>query len=380
MGTTTMQDATADAFLAAALRGPAAWPADLDPQILVRRALYHGVAGLLADAIPTWPDEAAAPLRDDARASAMRDLRHRGLLITLLSALDAAGVRALLLKGAALAYDLYDAPAQRPRGDTDLLVAPSDRARARATLAAQGWDHFLDGPDAIEASQFQERWERRTPDGLDHAIDLHWQAMNATALPDLVPFEAAWARARALPALGPAARALPLDRALLFACAHRAQHRVVPYFAAGGTHYGGDRLIWLQDIDLIARAMTEPEWDAFTDAAEGADVAAVALDGLDAAARALGTAPPPAILARLRAALQDTAAARYLLHSRQAGRAWSDLRAAGSLRPALRLLHGRLLPSEAFLRARFPDAADQPLLRLHLRRLAGFLRRRESGP
>ena len=44
------------------------------------------------------------------------------------AALDARGVRALLVKGAALAYGLYPEPCLRPRVDTDILVLGDDRA------------------------------------------------------------------------------------------------------------------------------------------------------------------------------------------------------------------------------------------------------------
>jgi hypothetical protein len=48
--------------------------------------------------------------------------------------LHRAGVTTLVLKGAALAYTHYPAAYLRPRGDTDLLVKPTDRAMADYAL------------------------------------------------------------------------------------------------------------------------------------------------------------------------------------------------------------------------------------------------------
>lgn len=372
-------DADVDAFLTRSVRGPAAWPASLSPEAVLGRATYHGVTALLASDAEGWPAAVLVPLRAAARARSMWELRHRIVLSDLLAALEEAGIRALLIKGTALAYDLYDPPALRSRGDSDILVAPHQAEAARRVLAGLGFAPFLGDPEALGAQRLQEVWERQTADGLSHQIDLHWQALNAPALSRALPFEDAWARARPLPRLGPAARALPLDLALLLACAHRAQHAFTPYLVAGTTHYGGDRLIWLRDIHLLAGALDAPGWEALAHAAEASGLAAVALDGLGTAARLLGTALPAGPLAHLAALRRDTPEARYLLGSRQVGRAWQDLRAASGPGARLAFLRDRLLPSAGFLRAKYPDWADRSLPALHLRRVADFLRPRRSG-
>ena len=114
--------AAIDAFLAASLalaatRWPSAWTAPETTRTLARRAAFHGIAALLADRqTQGWPHAARAALREEALARAMWEARHRSLIQPLLAALAAAGVPALLLKGTALAYDLYANPATRSRG------------------------------------------------------------------------------------------------------------------------------------------------------------------------------------------------------------------------------------------------------------------------
>ncbi len=372
-------DAKVDAYLAFALTGRAPWPADLEPRTALARIVYHGLPGLLADRTEGWPLEAAEPIRDAALAQSMWELRHRLVLSDLLGALEAASVRTLVLKGTALAYDLYDLPAARTRGDSDLLVAPDDVGAARRVLSDQGFSPFLGDPETLGARRLQEVWEKRTPDGLGHPIDLHWQALNAQALGHALPFDVAWTRARPLPRLAPGARALPLDLALLLACAHRAQHVFTPYLVEGETHYGGDRLIWLWDIHRLACALDAAGWDMLERSAQAGGLAAVALDGLRMAARLLDTPLPPPVIGRLAALPQDTPEARYLLGSGQVGRAWRDLRAARGTGARLAFLRDRLLPSAVFLRAKYPDRADGSLPALHLRRMADFLRPRKGG-
>jgi hypothetical protein len=309
----------------------------------------------------------------------MWELRHRAVLSRLLAALDAAGVRVLLLKGTALAYDLYRSPAERSRGDSDVLILPADLSRAREVLEAQGFVHPKGDPGAIEEVRLQETWEKATPDGLLHEIDLHWAALNSQVLAGLLPFEAAWARARPLPGLGPCNQGLPLDFALLLACAHRAQHILNPYVVEGRLYYSGDRLIWLWDIDLLVRALDAEGWTALLRSGEEAGLAPVLLHGLEASTRYLGTTVSPEVLAQLAAKPAEGAAARYLLAGHRLERAWADLRAARGSGGRLAYLWGQLFPPEEFMRGRYADGPERSLLALHWRRISGFLRSRRDG-
>ncbi|WP_037279737.1 nucleotidyltransferase family protein [Rubellimicrobium mesophilum] len=368
----TSSEAEADEFLAGALRGAAPWPPGLDPGRVVARALDHGVAGALAGCCGDWPAEAAEPLRRAARAQAMWEMRHHQVLAALLRRFEAEGLRVLVLKGSALAYDLYDRPHERARGDSDLLVAPADLPAARRLLGAEGLACGLADPDADAATRREEGWSLRTPDGLEHDIDLHWQALNAPALSDVIPFVDAWARARPLPRLGPGARGLPLDLALVLACVHRAVHLVSPYYVGGRAHHGGDRLVWLLDIDLLARALGPGDWDRVVATARTSGVAGACLDGLLRAAGRLETPVPPRVLADLSRS-PPAAADRYLRSGGRVARMWRDLLATRGLAGRAAYLRAGLFPNAAHMRSKYPALAGRPLPLLHLRRVAEFV-------
>ena len=113
-----------DATLASALRAgvvPAEeeWQNYADVGRAQHRADYHGVSGLLVG-LPGWPAKCASAIRTEALGRAMWEMRHRQLLAQVLGALADNELRALLIKGPAFAYDLYDAPAHRIRSDSDL--------------------------------------------------------------------------------------------------------------------------------------------------------------------------------------------------------------------------------------------------------------------
>lgn len=381
----TIDDSRIDQLLAAALRAegphwPRGWCERHETAQVTDRIAYHGIAGLIAERawqLNGWPDAVLLPVREQAIALAMWEMRHKALLSDLLTALADAGIVALLLKGTALAYDLYPVPATRARGDSDLLVGPSDLAAARSTLARLGYRcEPLDQSVADDLS-LQEVWRLTCDAGTTHHIDLHWQLLNAPALRGVLEFGECSTDPLPLPQLSLDALAMSRALTLIHTCVHRAMHLTSPYFVDGVTYYGGDRLIWAKDIDLLAGALSDREWRRFGDVALGQGVAAACLDGLDMARRSLGTAIPQAVLDTLEAGHAEPASA-YLLGAGQAGRAWSDLKAIRGWRRKLAYAGARSLPSPAFMRGKYPELAKRPLALLYLRRLVDLVRPRSS--
>ncbi len=111
---------------------------------LVRGARRHRVAaavlrGLQACGTPHLPDDIANRLRMLSVANARRSLAQVAELRRLAQLFAAAGVRVLVLKGAALAAQLYGDAGARVARDIDLLVDPDQFACAQDVLAAAGY-------------------------------------------------------------------------------------------------------------------------------------------------------------------------------------------------------------------------------------------------
>lgn len=225
------------AALAHALRGePSVWPAELTADE-VNALVAHGVAPLV------YAHARVPQLRNEAmRAAAYEPLRATDLG----EVLDALGVEVLILKGTALAYDLYPAPELRPRSDTDLLIAHDDLPQVRAAMLALGFEEHLSSGDehGLRQAVFT-----RAP-GM--VYDVHWSATNVPAFDAVLRYDDLRTRARPLPQLGPHARALSRADALLLACIHRVAH-----------HHDSDRLIWLADIALLRKQMSRDEHERF---------------------------------------------------------------------------------------------------------------------
>lgn len=339
-------------------------------QAAVDRIHYHGLAGLLAE-LKGWSAPVEAAIRAEALGRAMWELRHRQLLAPLLDQLADKGLRALLLKGTRLAYTLYDEPAHRTRGDSDLWVDEGSLTAVRKVLQETGFER--DGPASqVDALQLEEGWTRFADDGTAHAGDLHWSAVNSVALRGLFDFDGCWSRRSSLPRLSRGAAGLGLEDSLLHAAVHRQMHVASPYMVDGVTHYGGDRLIWAKDIALLTGALGNAGIERAAATAIQSGLAEPLRQSLLLARTHLGVDIEHELAARL-ASAEPSRPGRYL-HGGQVARAFRDLGQVPGVRGKAAATARRLFPSREFLGAKYGLAPQRgSALTLFLRRVVGFL-------
>jgi len=164
---------------------PAPPPGPAEARALFEEAGRQGLVGLLAAAsgvLGAMEDAVRAEWRQAARSLLARGVHQLDLAGRILRRLEARGLRALPLKGAAVAEILCDSPADRAMADVDLLVL-DDVARAARHLEDDGFrlveraDHALALRDASTG-------------GL---VELH---RSVTSCPGLYPLDAdgLWAR------------------------------------------------------------------------------------------------------------------------------------------------------------------------------------------
>jgi len=368
-----------DAFLAAALRiQEAAWPTDWNgdeaSEAALERIAYHGIAALLNGndaALKQWPAAVRDEVRKQALARSMWEIRHGLVIGALLDRLSAARVPCLLLKGTAVAYDLYENPAMRERGDTDLLVPRDKRDIARNALKESGFTRAIEGQELPEALRSQEPWSLTSEDGFEHSLDLHWEALNAPALHNLLTFQEMALDSHPLHRLSGKGFAPGRASMLLHACLHRGMHDCAPYFVGERTYFGGNRLIWLHDLFLLGRAMTDGEWSKFCGMATEKGMADVCLNGLTAAEERFDLFCPVPIREQLGGGMPSS-----YFSSAQFGRALQDVMAVHGIRRKWQYLWARAVPTRQFVRAKYPEMDARPLAALYLRRFAELLRER----
>lgn len=338
-------------------------PTDPDYQAdWVSVALHHRMLPLVAralragDRLSEWPDGLRSALVQAAREATLVEPFRAEEIRRVVAALVAAGVRPLLIKGAALAYTHYPDPALRPRCDTDLLVDAAARSLVERVMRESGYAAVpgIAGRRVTYQAQYQQIDDR----GVRHAWDVHWKITNTQLFADVLRYEELQSRARPVPALGDAARAPGDLDALLLACIHRV------------AHHNDDRdLLWLYDIHLIAGAMSLDGFDTLEQLAAQKRLRAVCARGLSLARDRFGTEVPAALLGRMTGADREASAQFVGGRMRRVDVLIADLRALPGWRARLELLREHLLPPASYMLERYALSSRALLPALYAHRI-----------
>ncbi len=238
----------------------ARWRAQLDVDALDQTALQL-LPLLVAEPGRLPIDEALdRQLRNAVRFTWLRTQFLTTRTAPVLRDLDAAGVRATLVKGAALIH-AHGVPAKlRPMADLDVLVAPDDLRSATDTLNAHGFRSVVDPTtlrDRLHALTFR--------DDRGAWFDLHWHVVSAARHP----------AADAIFTSG----AVPA-RMQGVACAATGREDTLLHVIAHGMRWAPAR--WVGDATLLLRRHgADFDWDRLAARARDLRIARSTLDALD---------------------------------------------------------------------------------------------------
>jgi hypothetical protein len=280
----------------------------------------HVLRGTRLDALAGAHGARHTDLRDVERRQFAAVTLTAAALGRVLDALRAAQVRAAVLKGLPLAQRYWGDACVRPSVDVDLLVAPFEYDRARATLVELG----LATRETWVPAWYLKRWfyhETLYGSGpLGIAVELHWDylrpGLGDTDVPGLLAAaEEVTVAGRALPAPAPAWQ-------LLVAAAHA----VHEFF--GARH--------LLDVALVARALEEDDWRRTVQVAADARLGPTLWYGVVASAEWLGWDVPDELAPLRPSATRDAVARRYVRRLPPFGRtSRMDLQLQHVVAPAL---------------------------------------------
>lgn len=230
----------------AAIRSAAAGVTDWERflRLVLRR---HRIGGLVHDAMlsaePAIPSPIAERLARRARRIARRNLLLAAETVRLQSALDAASIAVVTLKGAALAQLAYGSFKAKQTGDIDLLISPDRVDAALDVLDREGY--ALSYPAKhLSAAQRRAvvRYAREVQlvrRGGKLRVELQWRAAGNPLLLKGVDAHSA-TQSVALADVG-SVRTLAPDDLFAYLCVHGAQH-------------AWSRLKWLADLNALVSA------------------------------------------------------------------------------------------------------------------------------
>jgi hypothetical protein len=201
-----------------------------------------------------------------------------------LQALDRAGLETLVLKGAALAFTVYDRPELRPFGDVDVLVESPAAPEARSILVAAGWRPLR----PVTASSFPLRHSLGLTNEAGARVDLHWHALAECCEADAD--RGFWLRAERRRIGGWPTRVLSPPDQLLHVAVHGLRWSRPP------SHH------WIADaVMILRRAGPTLDWDVLVEEARLRQLAYQMGDALDIVGRVAPADGPARAAARLRA-------------------------------------------------------------------------------
>jgi hypothetical protein len=326
-------------------------------------AAAEGLLGLLHAAVSAsgaargLPPALVEGLRAGAHRQVALELAQRVELQRVVAAFRRRGLDVLLMKGAAIAYDIYPDPAWRVRSDVDVFIRESDRASVRACL--DDLDYLCEPEVSGRLVAYQFHCERIDEHRIRHLCDVHWKIANPQRFADAIGFDELADAAVSLPLLGPGARGLGRMHALWLACVHRAAH-----------HYDQDTLVWLYDVHLLIGALDAAALERFIALAERTGVRRICLRALLLTRARFGTPIPPAVIAALEAAPEDEASTMFLRPGvRKVDVLLDDVRALPGWRARLTLLKEHLFPDAAYMRRTYATRSSAPLLWIYVVRI-----------
>ncbi len=336
--------------------------------LVAARTDFHGIGltlvaspGKLAD----WPAVPAEALRAASRNQSFWELGHRDVAARLIDTLTAAGAEVLVTKGTALAYSVYKTPAERRRGDSDLLVRGLPRSTVRKLMKANGFRPVAD------ARPFQETWCATCPMGFLHMFDIHWRINASAAVAERLERGGIGSRSIALPRLAQSARGIaPTDNLILIAV-NRALHRKYGYQAGEDKAFDQERLIWALDVSLLTRGFTEADWTQLLATVGESGTAPLVRALLDFGRSAIGMAIPDEVTEGLAQLEGDPVVLACTADVPGFSRTRLDLAASDTLADKLRVIGYALVPNADALHERYPHLSHWPTALLHARRISG---------
>ncbi len=298
------------------------------------------------------PADVLSRLHSAYLLTAMSNALRFEALARVLHALSGAGVRAIVLKGAALAVTVYADPGLRPMVDVDLLVHKEDMPRALAILQAQGYAiqgvEVHDGATLAYENEIALVKPGPAPALLpEMTLELHWSLLDSPFHQRVVDMDWFWATALPLAFEDEETHMLGVEAQLLHLCAHL------------WLHHRGEGLLWLHDIAAtIQRYQASIGWETLLMRAQDFQMVLPIQRTLPLVADVWTAPVPVATLERLQALTPSPAEERVFrwltAESRPpAQRFWADLWGQPSWTRRASFAMRQLFPTPAYMRQRY---------------------------
>lgn len=232
--------------------------ADRDPEEMLEEAEIHGIISLLYDRLcisgPRNDEQLFQlflnGLKNKNLSSALRTNVIHQEAFDLLNELNTNNIHYVVLKGFALAYDIYSKSYLRPSVDIDILIEDKDIERSKVIFLKKGYQNIKEWEPKEVHLQFT--YSKPLLQNITCHWDVHRAISNDHEVSNLLPFSEVYAR-HSITKVGETwFKSISRPHAFIHASIHFLRHK-----------YRKDtvRLIWLYDLFVLADKMTIAESD-----------------------------------------------------------------------------------------------------------------------
>lgn len=313
--------------------------------------LYH--AARRSDLLPSW-------LIDRCRSEYVETGAHNTLrmreLAGVIAKLSDHQIDLIVLKGAALAGQVYGNLGLRPMLDIDLLIRRDDVRSAQSVLESLGYER--QGREITPGSTlaFENEIGFSKRDRLDWSLELHWSLFDSPYYQRRLSVDALWATAQPIRIEGVPAYSLSPELLVLYLCGHLM------------LHHQGSGLLWWNDIAECIQCFGDRlDWDELLVQAEALHLVKPLQAVLPVAAGVWLAPVPSDVLSRLDTIIPDPGEVQAF-DAMTAGRrppAWrliDDLREMAGWGERLRFVYHNLFPSADYMDERY--GIGNPVMRV----------------
>ncbi|NIN66760.1 MAG: hypothetical protein GTO63_19135 [Anaerolineae bacterium] len=311
----------------------------------LEQAAKHCVAPLIyhtmRDEHGILPASVKQKLREEYYLSAVRNTLLYQELANILATFNDAGLPVIVLKGAALAQEMYGNIALRPMSDIDLLVKGEEIASGQQLLLQRGYS-------PIELAHPTGRHSTFEGDAAGYRvhIEVHSHIVSSAYYRSTIPEDWLWRDPVRLPVGDNPALMLSPEGIVVHSCLHLLDHVAVP-----------GSLLWLCDIKEVSQRH-DIAWDAFVDNLVHFRIASPVRSVLFECSRLLRLPIPERPRERLLAhqpGFWERRAYQLCLSPTRStvSRTLFDLLAIEGVPAKAHYLHSRLLPDRDYMMARY---------------------------
>jgi len=357
-------------YVLAMLRDESPDPPQLSPEewfgmltILDKHRILPSIAkkASMMPASHSLPDDVQLRMKKTYFHATAVALYREWTLKEIMPAFERAGVKVLVLKGAAMAHYAYSDPALRPGADIDLLISPDDVRRTGEILESLGYRCNKKKFDISSRRNHEEVYMYSAPSVKRPPVELHWNLYPYYMFNQQADLRPVFERAITVEVNGFSFKAMhPAD-----ALCHEATHMIYG-------HKGEIRMSWIVDIGLLCHKLERPQDWALLQRTSVDYMARMALEQSVRMAQAWTDLQVPVGFGDFshwpRPSRKEVYFSSYYATHNPVSGLMLALSGGGSLRDTLGDLRQHAFPSPEVMRSRYPELERWPVVLLYLRR------------